>query len=236
MAPPPLVSSDVDILGSKNGHPLVVCASKYRRRPDLSTALMLFVLDNKMILAHYTGNLSWRKAPHHISTVSTKTHKTHTQKSFTLAILTVSSTRSLADDASGHWITKRAGKKHKVVFHDVIPDNKDVIAYTIRTVIHEHSPHAIIVTGGTGVSPYDVTIEAIRPMFDKELTAFGPLFVQLSYEEIDSSALLSRATAGVIDQTLIFCIPGSLDACKLACKELIFPELGHLVKHLHENQ
>ncbi len=168
--------------------------------------------------------------------MSTIEHKTHAPKSLKLAIVTVSTTRSLADDKSGHWMRKRAEKKkHKVIFHDVIPDNKDVIAYTIRTVIQEHTPHAILVTGGTGVSPSDVTIEAIRPMFTKELTAFGPLFTQLSYEEIDSSALLSRATAGVVDQTLIFCMPGSLKACKLAWKELIFPELGHLVKNLHEN-
>jgi molybdenum cofactor biosynthesis protein B len=168
--------------------------------------------------------------------MSTIEHKTHAPKSLKLGIVTVSTTRSLADDKSGHWMRKRAEKKkHKVIFHDVIPDNKDVITNTIRTVIQEHTPHAILVTGGTGVSPSDVTIEAIRPMFTKELTAFGPLFTQLSYEEIDSSALLSRATAGVVDQTLIFCMPGSLKACKLACKELIFPELGHLVKHLHEN-
>jgi molybdenum cofactor biosynthesis protein B len=167
--------------------------------------------------------------------MSTKEHKTHTLKSLKLAIVTVSSTRGLADDKSGHWIKKQAKKKHKVVFHDVIPDDKDIIEDTIRTIISEHTPHAILVTGGTGVSPSDVTIEAIRPMFTKELSAFGPLFAQLSYEEIDSSALLSRATAGVVDQTLVFCIPGSLKACKLACKELIFPELGHFVKHLHEN-
>jgi molybdenum cofactor biosynthesis protein B len=167
--------------------------------------------------------------------MSTKAHKTNTLKSLKLAIVTVSSTRSLVDDKSGLWMRKRAEKKHKVVFHDVIPDNEDVIVDTIRTVLHEHAPHAILVTGGTGISPYDVTVEAIRPMFTKELTAFAPLFAQLSYEEIDSSALLSRATAGVVDQTLIFCIPGSLKACKLACKELIFPELGHLVRHIHEN-
>ncbi len=165
----------------------------------------------------------------------TKAHKTDTLKSLKLAIVTVSSTRSLVDDKSGQWIKKRAGKKHEVVFHDVIPDDKDIIEHTIRTIIYEHTPHAILVSGGTGVSPSDVTIEAIRPMFTKELSAFGPLFAQLSYEEIDSSALLSRATAGVVNQTLVFCIPGSLKACKLACKELIFPELGHLVKHLHED-
>jgi molybdenum cofactor biosynthesis protein B len=166
--------------------------------------------------------------------MSTKAHKTSTQKSLKLAIVTVSSTRSLAEDKSGLWMRKRAEKKHKVVFHNVIPDNEEVIVDTIRTVIQEHAPHAILVTGGTGISPYDVTVEAVRPVFTKELTAFAPLFAQLSYEEIDSSALLSRATAGVVDRTMVFCMPGSLKACKLACKELIFPELGHLVKHIHE--
>jgi molybdenum cofactor biosynthesis protein B len=167
--------------------------------------------------------------------MSTKTHKAHSPKSLVLAILTVSSTRRVADDKSGHWIRKRAEKKHKVVFHDVIQDNKDLVANTVRSVIYEHSPHAILVTGGTGISPADVTIEAIRPMFTKELTAFGPLFSQLSYEQIDSAALLSRATAGIVGRTLVFCMPGSLKACKLACKELIFPELGHLVKHMAES-
>lgn len=169
--------------------------------------------------------------------MTTKVHKTRIPKSLKLAIVTVSTTRSLADDKSGGWIKKRAEKKkHKVIFHEVIPDDREVISDTIRTIIQEHSPHAILVTGGTGISPADVTIEAIRPMFTKELTAFGPLFSQLSYEEIDSAALLSRATAGVVGQTLVFCMPGSLKACKLACKELIFPELGHLVKHVHENR
>ncbi len=102
-------------------------------------------------------------------------------------------------------------------------------------VIREHDPHAILVIGGTGISSADVTIEAIRPLFTKELTAFGPLFAQLSYEEIGSAAMLSRAMAGVVGETLVFCIPGSLNACKLACKELIFHELGHLVKHVQEN-
>ncbi len=75
---------------------------------------------------------------------------------------------------------------------------------------------------------------AVKPLFEKELTGFGPVFAQLSFEEIDSAAILSRATAGVVGQTVLFCIPGSFKACKLACKALIFPELGHLVKHLHE--
>lgn len=163
-----------------------------------------------------------------------RAHKSQAPKTLRLAVLTVSSTRRLADDKSGHWIKKRAQRKQKVVFHDVVSDNKEVIEYTVRAVMRDHNPHAIIVTGGTGVSPRDVTIEAIRPMFAKELTAFGPLFAQLSHEEIGSAAILSRATAGIVEQTLVFCIPGSLNACKLAWKELISPELGHLAKHVQE--
>ena len=167
--------------------------------------------------------------------MSTKEHKAHIPKSLCIAILTVSTTRSLSDDKSGHWMKKRAGKKgHKVVLHEVVPDDQGIIADTIRTLVEEHNPHAILVTGGTGIGRADVTIEAIRPMFTKELTAFGSLFAQLSYEEIDSAALLSRATAGLIGQTLVFCMPGSLNACKLACKDLVFPELGHLARHVQE--
>jgi molybdopterin adenylyltransferase len=167
--------------------------------------------------------------------MSTRDHKVRAPKSLRIAILTVSTTRSLSDDKSGRWIKKGAQKKgHDVVFHEVAPDDQDVITKTVNCIIQEHGPHAVLVTGGTGIGPWDVTIEAIRPMFTKELTAFGPLFAYLSYEEIDSAALLSRATAGLIGQTLVFCIPGSLKACKLACKELIFPELGHLLKHVLE--
>lgn len=166
--------------------------------------------------------------------MSSKTHKADAPRSLRLAVVAVSTTRKLADDKSGHWIKRQAKKKHEVVFHDVIPDNRDVVAQTIRALIQDHSPHAILITGGTGISPSDTTIEAVRPMFSKELTAFGPLFSLLSYETIDSAALLSRATAGIVGQTLIFCLPGSLNACKLACKALIFPELGHLVKHMQE--
>jgi molybdenum cofactor biosynthesis protein B len=167
--------------------------------------------------------------------MSTKAHKAHTPMSLKLAIIAVSTTRCLTEDKSGHWMKRRAKKKgHDVVFHQVAPDQQEAIADTVRGVIEEHHPHAILVTGGTGIGPADVTIEALRPMFTKELAAFGPLFAYLSYEEIDSAALLSRATAGLVGETLVFCMPGSLKACKLACKELIFPELGHLVKHVLE--
>ena len=142
----------------------------------------------------------------------------------------------MKEDKSGQWISKRVKKEgHNLVFHQVVPDEAGTITETVHETINNYGAQVILVTGGTGISNKDVTIEAIRPFFKKELTAFGPLFAQLSFEQIDSAALLSRATAGVIGGVIVFCMPGSLKACKLACKALIFPELGHIVKHIHEN-
>lgn len=162
-----------------------------------------------------------------------KAHKKNSPKRVDIGIITVSTSRTKAEDKSGQWISKRAAKEgHHVVSHKVIPDSSDAILSTIRSVIDELDPQIIIITGGTGISSQDVTIETVRPLFEKELTGFGALFAQLSFEEIDSAAILSRATAGVIQKSILFCIPGSLKACKLACKALIFPEIGHLVKHV----
>ena len=165
--------------------------------------------------------------------MSTHEHKKHAPRKVTLAILTISTTRTLADDTGGNWISEMAAKEgHDVVFHQVIPDDADAIAATLRDVIRDEDPQVIILTGGTGITRKDVTIEAVSPLLYKELAAFGSLFANLSYQEIGSAAYLSRATAGIIEKSVVFCIPGSLNACKLACRELIFPELGHLVKHI----
>lgn len=164
--------------------------------------------------------------------MGTKAHKKHAPKRITIGIITVSTTRTIKNDDSGKWIKKLARKEgHKVLVHQVVPDDAVGITRVLSAAVENPAPDVILVTGGTGVSPADVTIEAVRPLFDKELTAFGALFAQLSYEEIDAAALLSRAAAGVIGKAVVFCMPGSLKACKLASKALIFPELGHLVWH-----
>lgn len=167
--------------------------------------------------------------------MGTREHKQGAPLQLKLAVISVSSTRTLAEDKSGHWIVKRAKKeKHEVVDHRVVPDEPEAILAAVHEGITEHGAQAILLTGGTGITEKDVTIETLRPLFDKELTAFGSLFAFLSFEEIDSAALLSRACAGVYQKTVIFCTPGSLNACRLACKALIFPELSHLVKHVQE--
>jgi molybdopterin adenylyltransferase len=130
--------------------------------------------------------------------MSTGKHKAAAPKKVKLGIITVSSTRTIQDDKSGIWIGKRARKEgHQVVFHRVIPDDAEIISQTVMDAVRDHKPEVILLTGGTGISRKDVTIEAVHPLFEKELTAFGPLFAQLSFEEIDSAALLSRAMAGV---------------------------------------
>jgi molybdenum cofactor biosynthesis protein B len=166
--------------------------------------------------------------------MSTAEHKSRAPKHLDVAIITVSTSRALKDDKSGKWMAKAAKKEgHRVVFHDVVTDEKDAILETLQDCVQTHVPHALLITGGTGLSARDVTIEAVKPLFQKELTAFSVLFAQLSFEEIDSAAIMSRATAGTIAKTAVFCMPGSLKACKLACKALIFPELGHIVKHVY---
>ena len=167
--------------------------------------------------------------------MGTREHKKKAPHSVTVAIISVSTTRSITEDESGLWIRDEAMKEgHQVVSHQLITDDTEVISDTVQNVVHKESPMVLLITGGTGISPQDLTIEAVRPLFSKELVAFGPLFAQLSYEQIGSAALLSRATAGIINKTVVFCMPGSLKACRLTCRSLIFPELGHLAKHLKD--
>ena len=164
-----------------------------------------------------------------------KSHKATAPTSVDLAVISVSSTRVLKDDKAGHWIAKTAEKEgHRVVYHQVIKDDADLIRGTVIDLLANSGSRVILVTGGTGLSDADVTVEAVKPLLDKELTAFGVLFAQLSFDQIDSAAILSRATAGRVGRALIFCMPGSLKACKLACNELIFPEIGHMIRHIDQ--
>lgn len=162
-----------------------------------------------------------------------KQHKKAAPKSLRVAILTVSTTRSLAEDKSGHWMNRHAQREgHAVIFHRVVPDNQFEITQTVADIVNHQAADLLLINGGTGLSPSDVTIEAVRPMFQKELTAFSALFTQLSFEAIDSAAIVSRATAGIVEETAVFCLPGNINACKLACKALIFPEAGHIAAHI----
>lgn len=147
-----------------------------------------------------------------------------------VAVITLSTSRSLETDQSGDIIQQMLEKSgHRVPVRKVIPDSRNVLRATLRELAREKKVHAIITTGGTGLAPSDVTIEAVRSMLDKEISGFNALFMLLSYPQVKSAAMLSRALAGTIKGKILFCLPGSPRACKLAMESLILPELGHIL-------
>ena len=148
----------------------------------------------------------------------------------------VHSAGSQVDDASGDFIAKTLRNySKKLVSRTLVADVAEEIRYAIKDALKNDDVSAIIICGGTGIAPQDVTIEAVSPMFDKELPGFGELFRKLSYDEIGSPAIMSRAIAGVADGKVIFCIPGSLNAVGLCLNNLIIPETGHILKHAREH-
>lgn len=152
-----------------------------------------------------------------------------------VAILTVSDTKGPSDDASGRTILDllvQAG--HRPAGRAWCRDEIDMIRERAQDLLAAPDADALVVTGGTGVAPRDVTVEALRPLFTKELPGFGETLRSLSQKEIGSGAILSRATAGLMPcagrSKPIFLLPGSPDACRLATERLIAPEVGHLVE------
>ena len=147
-----------------------------------------------------------------------------------VAVVTVSTSRSLDDDPSGDAIEELVeGDGHEVVAHDLVADDLDGIQRAMLALTGREDVDIVITTGGTGVTPDDVTVEAVEPLFDKGLPGFGELFRILSYEEVGTRALGSRATAGVSEGVPVFCLPGSENAVRTAVGELVLAEAPHLV-------
>jgi molybdenum cofactor biosynthesis protein B len=174
---------------------------------------------------------------------STDEHKSKAPKKLNFYVIISSSSRydkfkkrEMFTDPSGDLIVeliKNAG--HSVVLKEILPDDMFLLGKHVGNAIGSENVDAIIVSGGTGVSITDVTIETLRPMMIKTLPGFGEIFRKLSYDEIGSAAIMTRALAGVSDQgKVIFCIPGSPQAVRLVMTKLILPETGHIVKHTRE--
>jgi molybdopterin adenylyltransferase len=157
-------------------------------------------------------------------------HRKKSERSVGAAVITLSTSRSLENDISGDVIHKMLKENgHAVHVRKLIPDNCTVLRATLRELAREKNVNAIITTGGTGLAPSDITVEVVQGMLDKELPGFNSLFMLLSYPQVKSASMLSRALAGTIKGKIIFCIPGSPKACKLAMESLILPELGHIL-------
>jgi molybdenum cofactor biosynthesis protein B len=139
-----------------------------------------------------------------------------------IAVLTVSDTRTEATDTSGATLVKRiVDGGHKVAAKAIVRDERDAIIAQLRTWIADPNVDVIISTGGTGVTGRDVTTEAYRAVYDKEIEGFGELFRMLSYQKIGTSTIQSRATAGVAGGTYLFALPGSTGACKDAWDDIL---------------
>jgi len=144
--------------------------------------------------------------------------------------VTVSDTRVPESDVAGALIRERLARAgHEVACYRIVPDEQAAIMSVLEGLARDGAMDAVIVTGGTGLAPRDVTYEAVNRVLQKTMDGFGELFRMLSYEQIGSAAMLSRALAGVLGSMLVFALPGSPAACELALDELILPELGHAV-------
>jgi molybdenum cofactor biosynthesis protein B len=151
-------------------------------------------------------------------------------------ILTISDTRTEATDTSGRYLTEVLRHNgHSVVAYHVVKDEPDMIRRYLRQGIEDTQIQVILCNGGTGISLRDRSYEAVEQLLEKRLDGFGELFRMLSYQEIGSAAMMSRAVAGIADATVIFSMPGSKHAVALAMEKLILPELGHLVWELHKH-
>jgi molybdenum cofactor biosynthesis protein B len=170
-------------------------------------------------------------------------HKAEAPKRLNFAIVICSTSRykkfkstGEVDDPSGDLIAeilRRHG--HVVVSRTMIPDEKLLIERSVEEALESRNTDVIISCGGTGISPTDVTIETVQPLLEKELNGFGEILRKISYEQIGSAAVLTRAIAGVSKGKAVFCLPGSPQAVSLALERLILPEAGHIVKHARES-
>ena len=166
-------------------------------------------------------------------------HHAHDVESAGVAVVTVSTSRTLDSDPSGEAIRDALEVKgHRVVTREVIGDDFDQIQAATNQLVDRRDVDVLITTGGTGVTPDDVTVEAIGPLFDKHLPGFGEEFRRQSMAEVGTKAIATRATAGIVDGVPVFVLPGSVDAVTLGVEELILPVVSHLAglarrKHDH---
>ena len=156
-------------------------------------------------------------------------HRRSAPAEVSTAVITVSDTRTLESDTGGGRVVELlGGAGHPVALREIVKDEPAEIAAALHAALDRDDVQAVIFTGGTGVAPRDVTPDAIEPLLDRVVPGFGELFRTLSYQEIGSAALLSRALAGLASGRVVFVLPGSRGAVGLAMEKLVLPELGHL--------
>jgi molybdopterin adenylyltransferase len=158
-------------------------------------------------------------------------HRAAALESLNLAVMTVSDTRTMESDTSGALIVSMAEQAgHRVLERVIVPDEPTRMTPLLRA-FHARDPlHAVLITGGTGISPRDQTYETVSALLTKPLPGYGELFRMLSFAEIGPACLLSRAVGGLIDRLVVLVMPGSRAAVELAMRRIILPELPHIVR------
>lgn len=148
-----------------------------------------------------------------------------------LAVLTVSDSRTEADDKSGDLLVERiASAGHQLAARKIVRDDRYVLRAQVSDWIADEGVDIVITTGGTGITGRDVTPESLQPLFDRPIEGFGELFRQISFDEIGAATIQSRACAGIANATLIFCLPGSSNACATAWDKILQTQLDRRTK------
>lgn len=157
-------------------------------------------------------------------------HREEAPRTLGFVVLTVSDSRDATTDRGGPAVRELVvAAGHGVRHAAIVADRVETIREAVGAALADPGCDAVVLTGGTGVAPRDVTPEAVRPLLERELPGFGELFRQLSFAEIGPAAMLSRATAGVARGKALFLLPGSPAGARLAMERLVLPEIGHLV-------
>ena len=163
-------------------------------------------------------------------------HRAQAPHSLNLAVLTVSDTRTRETDTSGDLIVALAGSAgHQICARAIVPDEPELIRPLLLDYGRRDEIHAILITGGTGISARDQTVETVQGLLSKPLPGYGELFRMLSYAEIGSACLLSRAVGGLMGRQALLLMPGSRAAVQLAMTKIILPELPHLVREARKH-
>ena len=151
-------------------------------------------------------------------------------------MITVSDSRTVEDDVSGKRIGDLAlAEGHEVLEHEIVTDDRLEIRTRLQAVLADEKVDVVVLNGGTGYSPRDVTTEVVEPLLDTTLHGFGELFRMLSWKQVGAAAMLSRAVAGLIGSRAVFVLPGSPKAVELAMQQLILPEAAHLLSQARKS-
>jgi len=158
-------------------------------------------------------------------------HKREAPQSIGCAVITISDTRTEQDDESGELIKQKLSENgHRVMAYALLKNEAESLQKKVHELLARQEIQVIITCGGTGLGSRDVSVETISPILEKRLDGFGELFRSLSYQEVGTVSIMSRAMAGVAGSRVVICLPGSLGAVRLAMDKIILPEIGHMVR------